>query len=109
MGLLRSRSRRQAFRRTDARGLLEAGIDRLPDAWRAVYVLRAIEQLPVGEVAVALGVSRTAVRVRFFRAMRHLRRVPPCERAEAREQAFHIAGAKCDRIVAGVLSRLGGP
>jgi RNA polymerase sigma-70 factor, ECF subfamily len=41
----------------EARRIVEAKIDQLPDAFRAVFVLRAVEELSVEETAAALGIN----------------------------------------------------
>ncbi|MGD9620735.1 MAG: RNA polymerase sigma factor [Mycolicibacterium sp.] len=61
--------------RREARDVLEAAVDQLPDAARQVYVLAEIEELPREEVAELLGISREAVRVRLHRARTALRQV----------------------------------
>lgn len=48
-----------AAQRAGARHLLEAKIDELPDAFRRVFVLRALEELSVEEAATALGIPGT--------------------------------------------------
>src|SRR2546427_114064 len=60
----------RAALRSETRRLLEAKIDDLPDAFRAVFVLRAVEELSVEETADALGIPEATVRTRFFRAKR---------------------------------------
>ena len=52
------------------RHLLEARIDALPDAYRAVFVLRAVEEMSVEDTAASLGIPEATVRSRFFRATR---------------------------------------
>jgi RNA polymerase sigma-70 factor (ECF subfamily) len=97
-----------AARRAQTRRLLEAKIDELPDAFRTVFVLRALEELSVEEAAVALGIPEATVRSRFFRARGLLREALSKEIDFAYGDAFAFAGARCDRIVAGVLARLDG-
>jgi RNA polymerase sigma-70 factor (ECF subfamily) len=85
--------------RGEVRRLLETHIDALPDPYRAVFMLRAVEELSVGETAAALGIPEATVRTRYFRARSLLRewmggRVDP-----ALGQAFAFAGERCDRIV----------
>ena len=55
---------------TDAalKALLEASIDRLPAAYRSVFVMREIEELSTAETAEALGVSEEVVKTRLHRA-----------------------------------------
>jgi RNA polymerase sigma-70 factor, ECF subfamily len=96
-----------AARRAQTRRLLEAKIDELPDAFRTVFVLRALEELSVEEAAVALGIPEATVRSRFFRARGLLREALSKEIDLAYGDAFAFAGARCDRIVAGVLAKLG--
>ena len=86
--------------RRELRRLLEAKIDGLSDAFRAVFVLRAVEELSVEETAAALGLPEATVRTRFFRARGRLREALSPELKEA----FAFAGARCDRIVARVMA-----
>jgi RNA polymerase sigma-70 factor (ECF subfamily) len=95
-----------AAQRAQTRKLLEAKIDELPDAFRTVFVLRALEELSVEESAVALGIPEATVRSRFFRARGLLREALSKEIDLAYGDAFAFAGARCDRIVAGVMARL---
>jgi RNA polymerase sigma-70 factor (ECF subfamily) len=92
--------------RAQTRRLLEARIDALPDAFRTVFVLRAIEELSVEETAAALDIPEATVRTRFFRARSLLREALSKEIDLAHGDAFAFAGARCDRIVANVLARL---
>src|SRR5512140_2352306 len=96
----------QAAMRTQTRRLLEAKIDELPEAFRTVFVLRALEELTVEETAASLGIPVATVRTRYFRAKGLLREALAREIDFAYGDAFAFAGARCDRIVAGVLARL---
>ena len=89
-----------------SRRLLETKIDELPDAFRTVFVLRAIEEMTVEETAVCLGIPEATVRTRYFRAKSLLREALAREIDFAVEEAFAFAGARCDRIITGVLARL---
>src|SRR5207244_3124007 len=55
-----------AAQRAQTRRLLESKIDELPDAFRTVFVLRALEEFSVEETAAALGIPYATVRSRFF-------------------------------------------
>jgi RNA polymerase sigma-70 factor (ECF subfamily) len=96
----------QMAERGEMRRLLEAKIDRLPDSYRAVFVLRALEELSVEETAATLGIPEPTVRSRFFRARGLLREAISSEIDVAFDEAFGFAGARCDRMVAGVLARI---
>jgi RNA polymerase sigma-70 factor (ECF subfamily) len=92
--------------RAQTRRLLEAKIDALPDAFRTVFMLRALEEFSVEETAQALGIPEATVRTRFFRARGLLREALSREIDFAFEDAFAFDGARCDRVVADVLSQL---
>ena len=96
----------QAVMRGDARRLLERKIDALPEAFRTVFVLRAVEELSVEETASCLGIPEATVRTRFFRARSMLRESLSREFDYAMEEAFGFDGMRCDRIVAGTLARV---
>jgi RNA polymerase sigma-70 factor (ECF subfamily) len=90
----------------EMRQLLEKRIDALPDGYRAVFVLRALEELTVEETAVALDIPEATVRTRYFRARGLLRESLARDIDRSLEDAFAFAGARCDRIVANVLERI---
>jgi len=92
--------------RAQTRRLLEAKIDALPDAFRTVFMLRALEEFSVEETAQALGIPEATVRTRFFRARGLLREALSREIDHAFDDAFGFDGARCDRVVANVLSKL---
>ena len=92
--------------RGQVRRLMEARIDMLPDAFRTVFMLRAVEELSVEEIAMALEIPEATVRTRFFRARSLLRKGLSQDLDFAAGDAFPFAGARCDRMVAGVLTKL---
>ena len=98
----------RAALRAEMRRILETQIDRLPDAFRSVFVLREVEEMTVEEAAACLGIPQATVRTRHFRAKSLLREALAQEIDFSLEDAFSFAGARCDRIVAGVLRRLEG-
>lgn len=92
--------------RRQTRRLIEASIDRLPETFRTVFVLRAVEEFSVEETAVALDIEPATVRSRYFRARALLREALAREVDSGIDSAFGFAGERCDQIVAGVLARL---
>ncbi len=100
--------------RAETRRLLERKIDQLPDAFRSVFVMRAVQELDVGDTAAALGVGEATVRTRYFRARALLRDSLAREIDLAQEDAFRFLGERCDTIVERVMARIddsspGGP
>ena len=90
--------------RAEARRIMESKIDALPEAFRTVFVLRAIEELSVEEAASVLGIPEATVRTRFFRARGMLRESLSRELDMALDDAFHFAGERCDRITERVIA-----
>jgi len=93
--------------RAQLRALIEARVDRLPESFRIVFMLRAVEEMSVREVAEALGIPEATVRTRFHRARALMRESLASEIDVAMADAFAFDGKRCDRIVAGVLARMG--
>lgn len=89
-----------------SRQVLEQAIDALPEVFRTVFVLRAIEGISGIETAACLGINETTVRTRLYRAQRRLRidwsQHAPAERGEV----FELTSGRSDFIVSRVLSRL---
>ena len=95
--------------RTELRNLLESKIDKLPAAFRTVFILRALEEMSVEETAACLSIPEATVRTRFFRARSLLREAIERDIDMAAEDAFAFEGKRCDRIVASVLERIDSP
>ncbi|BAL23983.1 RNA polymerase sigma factor [Azoarcus sp. KH32C] len=95
--------------RSELRRLIEASIDGLPDAYRTVFMLRAVEGLSVEETAATLGISSGNTKVRFLRARGQLRNALGAHLGSLLEDVFAFDGARCDRIVTQVCARLGLP
>jgi len=96
-----------AAARGEIRLLLERAIEALPQSYRAVFVLRGLEEFSIDETASFLGIPRNTVKSRHHRATSLLRQVLEQEMDSALSETFPFAGARCDRIVALVLQRVG--
>lgn len=64
---------KEALLRNELRGVLEEAIQRLPALYRAVVVMRDVEELSTEETAATLGVTEGAVKTRLHRARIFLR------------------------------------
>ncbi len=62
-----------AVARRETRDLVRRSIDRLPDSYRSVLLLRDVEELDTDETARLLGLSVSAVKTRLHRARQALR------------------------------------
>jgi RNA polymerase sigma-70 factor (ECF subfamily) len=96
----------RSAQRSEMRRLLEASIDALPGDYRAVFVLRAVEEMSVEETAAVLKIPPATVRSRLFRARSLLREALAARIDIACEEAFGFAGERCDRVVANVMHRI---
>jgi RNA polymerase sigma-70 factor, ECF subfamily len=86
---------------------LERAIDGLPEAFRTVFVLRDIEEASTEQTASALGLQPQTVKTRLHRARRLLREALGEQIGITLKDAFPFEGARCDRLVEGVLGQLG--
>jgi RNA polymerase sigma-70 factor (ECF subfamily) len=91
----------------ELKSTLEREIDALPEHYRTVFVLRAVEELTVPETAECLGLQEETVRTRFFRARNMLQKALLDRADGVARGAFDFHLSRCDRIVAGVFARLG--
>jgi RNA polymerase sigma-70 factor, ECF subfamily len=93
--------------RSELRQTLRTAVDGLPETYRSVFVLREVEQLNTAETAECLGLSEEAVKTRLHRSRALLRRNLEDRIGPAMAEAYTFLGSRCDRIVAGVLERIG--
>ena len=78
----------------EAKTILEAAIDDLPDLYRAVFVMRVLEEMSTAETAECLNLTEDAVKTRLLRARALLRKkVGPMT-----GEPFQFAGRRCVRM-----------
>lgn len=90
--------------REEHRRLLEQAVDRLPEDYRAVYMLREVEEMSVGEVSQSLDISEANVKVRLHRAKNMVK--DALMGAQEPASAFGFGNAHCDALVAAVMARI---
>jgi RNA polymerase sigma-70 factor (ECF subfamily) len=101
-----SRDPEQLTSDDEVRVVLEEAVDLLPEAFRTVFMLRAVEQMSTTEVAEVMDIPEDTVKTRLFRA-RGLLRESILARLDDREtKAFQFLRPRCDRLVAAVLARI---
>ena len=96
----------QAVGRLQVLALLERKLAELPENFRVVFMLRSVEELGVEEVAQVLDIPEDTVRSRHFRARSLLRESLARDFDLAERDLFGFDGARCDAIVARVLTRI---
>jgi RNA polymerase sigma-70 factor, ECF subfamily len=84
--------------------LLQSALAALPYGYRSVFILREIDGLNTAETAQQLRVSEGTVKTRLHRAKGLLQRKL---QAVTGGDAYGFDGVRCDRLVAGVMHRLG--
>ena len=92
--------------RAQMRALIQSKLDDLPVDFRLVFVLRCVEEMSVEEVAQHLQIPAATVRSRHFRARALLRDALGREMETAERDIYEFGGARCDGIVATVMSRI---
>ena len=70
------------YRREELRQRVRRALETLGESDREVLVLRYLEDLPFAEVAVVLGITENAAKVRHFRALERMRKLMDGESLE---------------------------
>lgn len=86
--------------------LLEEAVLGLPEQYRAVVMLRDIEELSTAETAAALDLTEENVKVRLHRGRTMMRGWLFERVGESGKNAFPFMGVRCDRLVLAVFARL---
>lgn len=86
--------------------MLEEAVLALPEDYRAVLMLRDVEELSTAETAAALSLSEENVKVRLFRGRAMVRKKLFERVGSSAKSAFPFMGTRCDRVVEGVFERL---
>jgi RNA polymerase sigma factor (sigma-70 family) len=85
----------------ELRSVLEDAIEQLPEDYRVVYIMRELEEMSVKDIATALEISESNVKVRMHRARKLLQNelrnyIEPFE-------LYEFGNKRCDAIVMQVL------
>lgn len=96
----------QTISKAELSHMLEEAVLGLPEQYRAVLMMRDVEEMSTAETAAALSLSEENVKVRLHRGRAMVRRDLFARVGGAAKTAFPFLGARCDRIVARVFERL---
>jgi RNA polymerase sigma-70 factor (ECF subfamily) len=96
---------RQAYDH-ELRIVLEGAIDSLPETYRLVFMLRAVEGMSVAETAGCLDIGVEAVKTRLHRARSLLRKDLQQRAGVVTAQTFPFHLSRCDRVVEAVFRRI---
>jgi RNA polymerase sigma-70 factor (ECF subfamily) len=96
----------QITTRAELRQLLEEAILDLPEQYRAVLMLRDVEELSTAETADALSLTEENVKVRLHRGHGMVRSWLLARVGANAKDAFPFMGLRCDRVVRNVLAKV---
>ena len=86
--------------------LLEQAIENLPENYRAVVMMRDVEEMTTSETAECLSITEDNVKIRLHRAHGLLRKELYAKAKISATEAFPFHAPRCDRVVAAVFSVL---
>jgi RNA polymerase sigma-70 factor, ECF subfamily len=91
---------------SEVRRLLEEAVEKLPDAYRTIFILRDVEDMSTADTADVLEITEDNVKVRLHRARALLRKsLYECAGLE-RKEAFNFHAVRCDEVVKNVFERI---
>jgi RNA polymerase sigma-70 factor (ECF subfamily) len=96
----------QQLAMSQIREMLAREIDRLPDGFREVFVLRAVEEMSIEETAELLQIPEATVKSRLHRARARLAKSIRVKINAEALNVFPFAGERCDRITARIIGSL---
>lgn len=91
---------------SEVRTLLEQAVHGLPDSYRAVFMLRDVEQMSSADAAEALEITEDNVKVRLHRARALLRKSLYARAGIETSATFEFNAVRCDRVVKNVFERI---
>lgn len=86
--------------------LIESALDELPEEYRIVFILRAIQDLSTRETAESLDINETTVKTRLHRARNLMKKTLNQHIEQAGMHVHEFAGQRCDHMVRTVLDEL---
>lgn len=90
----------------DVRRLIEQEVDNLPDGFREVFIMRAIEQMSIEETAEILDLKPATVKTRFHRSNMLLRKAFEGRLNAESLNAFPFGGMHCAKTTQAVITYL---
>jgi RNA polymerase sigma-70 factor (ECF subfamily) len=91
---------------SEIRRLLEEAVEKLPDAYRTIFMLRDVEDMSTTDAADVLEITEENVKVRLHRARALLRKSLYARAGMERKEAFNFHAVRCDRVVNNVFERI---
>lgn len=86
----------EAYMTKERKELLESAIEKLPEKYKSVYILKEVEGMSIDEAAETLNISKINVKVRLHRAKNMLKDI--LSGSTDVSTLFEIGNERCDRI-----------
>lgn len=90
--------------RKEAKELLENAIDHLDVKYKIVYMMKEVEEMSLKEIAIALDLTLSNVKVRLHRAKEMLKN--ELYELSSEKEIFEFGFGRCDRITEGVMNNI---
>lgn len=94
--------------RAQLKAAIEQAVDALPDGYREVFMLRAVDGCSVADTAEVLGIEEATVKTRLFRARARLQESLSTWIDRDVPESFAFPATRCDRVVAAVMRQVAG-
>ena len=91
---------------SEIRTVLEEAVEKLPDAYRTIFMLRDVEDMSTSDAAEVLEITEDNVKVRLHRARALLRKSLYARAGMQKNEAFNFHAIRCDRVVKNVFERI---
>ncbi|MGA9977330.1 MAG: sigma factor-like helix-turn-helix DNA-binding protein [Candidatus Sulfotelmatobacter sp.] len=91
---------------SEIRRLLEEAVEKLPDAYRTIFMLRDVEDMSTTDVADVLEITEEMSRSDFIGHVALLRKSLYARAGMERKEAFDFHAVRCDRVVKNVFERI---
>jgi RNA polymerase sigma-70 factor (ECF subfamily) len=91
---------------SEVRRLLEAAVEKSPDAYWTIFVLRDVEEMSTTDTANILEITEENVKVRLHRARALLRKGLYARAGMEKKETFNFHAVRCDRVVKNVFERI---
>lgn len=91
---------------SEIRRLLDEAVEKLPDSYRTIFVLRDVEEMSTTDTADVLEITEENVKVRLHRARALLRKSLNASAGMEGNEVFSFHAMRCDRVVKNVLERI---
>lgn len=96
---------RQTYDR-ELKVILERAVEKLPEGYRSVFVLRIVEELSIAETAACLDITIETVKTRLHRGRALLRKQLQSRAGIVAREVFPFHLSRCDRVVENVFRRI---